>query len=1314
MQLSTVKRERLIPPVYLVSIALLLTVAFIVLLPSRETFTQIPSASAELGQNEIDDLDIAYIRANDSNGSISADEMGNIIRSLIRGKRWQDARSLMADRPDAPVSRNDQFLLNLESAREGYIADANVAGSTSYAAQLISLLTDFLDTESLHDVGTLTRAAQISEELKQPELSASYRMVLATADPANAVKHLQECAHTLARHNLPGQSETCFRSAIAKASDPTERFELGFQLVNLIKNRGSKLAANKELEQLVRTAPRENRVMVRLAGLALSAERPDLAYPLYAHLSTIEEERAVYWLEKAATWSEASNLPGLSAEYLASIIELSGEQFHNQLNKRRQSLLLAAGRNEEALQTVHARLINDPDNAELLLDGVQLASGMGLTAQAMTWNERLLEIRPYDLDGMQRQIDLALATRQLGSALQWARKSVQIDPQDKEARVKLAQLEEWNGNTQDAQQQRVWLASVYPSAANDIELIRLSELNWDSATAAKTLQRMAQRQPISHEQMLKLVALHEADGRPDLAADALVDMQNGSINDARLIRELAALNKRHRKWKESLQAWQTFAARYGRSSEESINRMELHWRLKQPELALQMATDVSAPYLASASEYQLELMSTLGWRYRKPEMVLASAPYLNRLDLDDGQQMVLSRRVIASYLDQGNPKAAIDYAENYWRKSNDDEFLMSALDIALEENVYPHLERYLDATGELLPLREEPDYWLMVADYYNRQSDTLAALETYENTLLMQPDNVDAMTGILWTLMGEQYYDEKRLTDTLDKFETAAIDNPELWSPFAVGYMRLKQPKTSLRWFSKLMLKDDHDYNVLLSFADALEQTGNNPHAFKVRQYALAKLRPLVLAESNGKIDALARDYISLLRRYGSSGENEAWTQRLLAEAAEETGNEAAWRQEMAAAWYLSTQRNDYARLILTKMHEKRLESPAWQQLALALAEDDINSIEEILASGKPLSTGDRILALRKVGKEREAFVLAQNTMQNGITDAEVRNATDQVISMRSQRPGYYSGGLTRTEIQNLNITESALSLRHTLLAADVGFSVDYNRRQLELAQSQIQNNTEDDLALVAHFGNSRRGGSLMAGVNSRDDGELNYSGGQLYVRDSRGKKELSTEVYINELTNSSKDLRLAAKQDRAELAYSHALGRNEFVKLSGTVNQISTRLTDDKISSGVGASIELGTNGTIGSNSWTMGVVASQTNRIYQGVVGTTSNGTAQFTAYNDEFKDDSQELSLNAAFFRGGVGSDYPQAASPRYHVSARLGHNWPAEATAFKVAAGAGFRVLGNDELSFSVEHDTSFTESLNGVSNSVIGVQYRNHF
>ena len=111
MQLSTVKRERLIPPAYLLSIGLLLTIAFVVLMPSRDNFTINPQSSAEDRQVEIDDLDVAYVRANSASGNMPSGEMQSVIGALIRGQRWQDARTLMAERPDITINDNDLFLL---------------------------------------------------------------------------------------------------------------------------------------------------------------------------------------------------------------------------------------------------------------------------------------------------------------------------------------------------------------------------------------------------------------------------------------------------------------------------------------------------------------------------------------------------------------------------------------------------------------------------------------------------------------------------------------------------------------------------------------------------------------------------------------------------------------------------------------------------------------------------------------------------------------------------------------------------------------------------------------------------------------------------------------------------------------------------------------------------------------------------------------------------------------------------------------------------------------------------------------------------
>ena len=200
----------------------------------------------------------------------------------------------------------------------------------------------------------------------------------------------------------------------------------------------------------------------------------------------------------------------------------------------------------------------------------------------------------------------------------------------------------------------------------------------------------------------------------------------------------------------------------------------------------------------------------------------------------------------------------------------------------------------------------------------------------------MLPDSTDALTGLIWTMLGADT-DDETILQTLDEYADLATEVPALWNPYAVGYLRAKQPETSLRWFSKLMARDDHDYNILLSFADALEQTGNNTHAYKVRTYALQQLLPLVMANASDKIDDLGRDYISILRSYGSAAENETWTRKLLEGIDDSSPEESAWRRELAASWYLATQRNDYARLVMTKTHERRLESPAWQRLALSL-----------------------------------------------------------------------------------------------------------------------------------------------------------------------------------------------------------------------------------------------------------------------------------------------------------------------------------------------------------------------------------------
>jgi len=474
MPLSTVKRESLIPPVYLISIALLITIAFIVLMPSQQTYSFSERQDGQL--IKIDDLDIAYLKARDATGNLPASEMRFVIVSMIHGKRWEEARQLMADRPDIRIPGKDLFLLNLETATAGYFGSNNQARSASFEAKLIRLLTDFLDSTDLQDVSNLSRASDIASQLMQPELSATYAMLLAKADPVNEVKWLERCATILATNQMPGQAENCYRSAIASADDEIKRFDLSFKLARLMAASPDKFTTNLELEKLVAITPDHQESIEELAIFVLANERPDLAYPLYARLSLIESDRAIHWLEKAATWAEASNQPGLAAEYVQEIGDLADEKYSLALAERRQKLLLAAGRNDEALIAFQQRLAASASDIDLLLEGIELATGMGFSGQAQEWNETLLALQPDNLDAINRQINYTLANKDLAAALGFARQLVNYDPQDKTHRTRLAQLEEWNGNVGNAMRQRQWLAEHRPSMQNDREQNRLAEL----------------------------------------------------------------------------------------------------------------------------------------------------------------------------------------------------------------------------------------------------------------------------------------------------------------------------------------------------------------------------------------------------------------------------------------------------------------------------------------------------------------------------------------------------------------------------------------------------------------------------------------------------------------------------------------------------------------------------------------------------------------------------------------------------------------------------------------------------------------------
>jgi len=233
-----------------------------------------------------------------------------------------------------------------------------------------------------------------------------------------------------------------------------------------------------------------------------------------------------------------------------------------------------------------------------------------------------------------------------------------------------------------------------------------------------------------------------------------------------------------------------------------------------------------------------------------------------------------------------------------------------------------------------------------------------------------------------------------------------------------------------------------------------------------------------------------------------------------------------------------------------------------------------------------------------------------------------------------------------------------------------------------------------------------------ISGARNTEMGDESYGAASVAMMSKDQRRELSAEVAINENVELSPELMIAGVQNRAALAFETEFGKREFVRLQAELTEINTRYEQQDVANGLEGSIEVGMHGNFGSNYWTTSVQASQIARERVEILPF-SLRLAEDSTLDDVVAEESQTVAVGATLSRGGLDTDYPQASSPRYYFHTNIAKTWPQESVDVQVDAGAGIRVLGGDELRFSVTHDTEPSSSLDNDA-TTLGVQYRYHF
>lgn len=1319
MQSSTVRRKRLISPVGLVLIAGLFAAAFFLL---KSGWVSSPQPGITSGDDSplsfdpdyelpADQLQTAYLKAQKSAGRVTDAQLGTVVVGLLQEGRVAESRQLLTDFPELDIEAAQSLAIDLE-----------IAASES-PETLAAALSKIVESPQQHSSALVKRALELSKRLSQPALTGSLYELYASHGQVDPVMVYSDCGHYMASINEPVKAATCYQEAVAINEIAEVDIDLKVSLLSVLARNST--SQQEIIDYLLNHAGMSIAQLERLAPVLLAVEHPDAAYRIYARLALKQPDKARQWLPLAARWAEAANRPIDAAVFLDALAKQVDEGEKLAVLRQVEALLIGAGNSNEAYKRVTQRIASNPGNLAEYPAAIKLAQQLGDTKNALNWNAIWLNDNPQDLAALNLHIDLALAEGDLPLALQMSEQLVSVQPSNVASRERLAQISEWNGQATKANRQWDWLSTKrnqpdeMKRQAALREVVRLSSATYDAAKATRALREITLLSKPGDDEVKELVRYFVLDGRPREASHALKDINIMHGRSAFVTRLLANHEYEHANYAKSLAAWNQLEKHFGSDAESKLKRVELLWRVDRKKEAVRAVDGLRGHTLLSqASDHQVRLLSEIAWRERLPWLTEMLRPRLASLE-DKDMRKLYGRRALKQLRDTGQDKEAIDESMKLWSSTGEKDFALAAMQLALKVGNDKVLDRFMPEQGHTNTLQSTPGYWVQLAEVRLREADKVGARSAYVRALQLDDEYVDAVVGILWMDIGAP--DPAQLQSTLERYKAFAAREQRLWQAMAVGYLQLGAASTSLSWFEKLLDQIDTDYVMLLTYADALEYSGRAADALNVRRYALQQLRPVLVNGSRTERNLLLKQYAQLSARYAGSAHNESLVGYLMSQPTdgeEISVDEAFWREDVAISWLMSTQRLEQARILMANLHSKRLQAPAWQRLALALQDGDQQALQEMIQSTGPLSIGNHILALRQLGNDREAYAMAQVAMTPGRTGSasiyqDVQIASQQYAYLRGVLPSFVSGQLTSKRFDQLSTTERGFSVRHSLQKYHLGVGLQVSSRKIESEQFIVNGNEQlSDVALSLFFGNTLRGGRITSGLLRSDDDDIVYGSARWFQRSSDSRHQYAVELAYNESATQSAELQVAGVQNRAMVSLDSSLGQLPFVRMELDATRISTRTSRERVADGLGAQVEVGLRGSVGVHSWSTSVQAGQITyqradqlpAELQMIPGSTLNSV---------LAEESQSLSVGASIARGGVNTDFPSVNSPRYYLSARLGQNWPSQVLGFQVNAGAGIRVLGGDELSFTFTHDSqgNGNEKNEGAS---LGINYRYHF
>jgi tetratricopeptide (TPR) repeat protein len=553
------------------------------------------------------------------------------------------------------------------------------------------------------------------------------------------------------------------------------------------------------------------------------------------------------------------------------------------------------------------------------------------------------------------------------------------------------------------------------------------------------------------------------------------------------------------------------------------------------------------------------------------------------------------------------------------------------------------------------------DYWLLRAQLATHDERHRDAQDAYRSALLLQPELRAAQVGLLWSLIENDHRPE--LDQALVRWREAAGGEPALWAAYAVGYDQLGRLDEALFWYRREAAAHPGHHEFLIRYADALARSGKRMAAWRLRRHVLARLRPRALVAARTPMDPRARPllraYTALVRDEGDEAQARAWMERLHVGA--EGDREA---EEMLVAWYIDLEQPEEAARWIGRLDAERRRSPAWQRLAVTLANNDLQAAASILAGeAETLSLGDRVEAEVRLGHDEAALRAADRAGDGRRSDEELLSVARQAADVRARTGSHVEADwrldvLGPLALDTYQVRGDFAAGRGLQLGGRAAFTTLHaDPGALELGR--ITSELDVGARLGWHTLRSRL--AAAAGANLRAAGSAPWLTAS-FDWDAQQRTRLRADLAVGEITPESPTLRAAGNRSQAGASLVSNLTARDYAVGNLAYNQYRAR-DFAFIAQGLSASAEVGHRLSLAHPAWRL--------RLTGGYVAAAHAAALPASAAALLPPESSPQALIPPQFAQAGFGvqlgegdplSDGPSAPGWHYIADAWAGWGWP----------------------------------------------------